>query len=89
MLLSLVVPVYREEKNIPEFLRRVRSILDAITQDYEIVFSMDPSPDRTEEVVLEEREKDPQNLAACSRVASASQWQPSPEWSTHAETRSL
>ena len=58
MLLSFVVPVYKEEKNIPEFLRRVRVILSSITEDYEIVFSMDPSPDRTEEVVLEERAKD-------------------------------
>ena len=59
MLLSIVVPAFREEKNIPEFLRRIRPILGEITQDYEIIFSMDPSPDRTEEVVLEERLTDP------------------------------
>jgi dolichol-phosphate mannosyltransferase len=59
MLLSLVVPVYREEKNIPEFFRRITPILGAITQDYEIIFSMDPSPDRTEEVILKLHEKDP------------------------------
>ena len=29
-----------------------------ITQDYEIIFSMDPSPDRTEDVVLAERAQD-------------------------------
>lgn len=58
MVLSIVVPVYREEKNIPEFLRRLRPILGAITEDYEIIFSMDPSPDRTEEVILEERGRD-------------------------------
>ena len=58
MLLSLVVPVYREEKNIPEFIRRIGTILGPITQDYEIIFSMDPSPDRTEDVILEHREKD-------------------------------
>lgn len=58
MLLSIVVPVFREEKNIPEFLRRIRPILGDITQDYEIIFSMDPSPDRTEEVVLAERAQD-------------------------------
>ncbi len=58
MLLSIVVPVYKEEKNIPEFLRRMRPILTPITEDYEIIFSMDPSPDRTEEVVLEERALD-------------------------------
>jgi glycosyltransferase involved in cell wall biosynthesis len=59
MLLSLVVPVYKEEKNIPEFLRRLRPILAAVTEDYEIIFSLDPSPDRTEDVILEHRATDP------------------------------
>lgn len=59
MLLSLVVPVYNEEKNIPEFLRRIGPILGAVTQDYEIIFAMDPSRDRTEDVILEERARDP------------------------------
>ncbi|PTY00898.1 glycosyl transferase [Verrucomicrobia bacterium LW23] len=58
MLLSIVVPVYKEEKNVPEFLRRMRPILEAITQDYEIIFALDPSPDRTKEVVLEHRAAD-------------------------------
>ena len=59
MLLSLVIPVYREEKNIPEFIRRIGPILGGITEDYEIIFAMDPSPDRTEEVILEHRARDP------------------------------
>jgi polyisoprenyl-phosphate glycosyltransferase len=59
MLLSLVVPVYREEKNIPEFVRRIGPILRAVTEDYEIIFAMDPSPDRTEEAILEQRAADP------------------------------
>ena len=58
MLLSLVVPVYKEEKNIPEYLRRIRPILSGVTEDYEIIFSLDPSPDRTEDVILEERARD-------------------------------
>jgi dolichol-phosphate mannosyltransferase len=58
MSLSVVVPVYKEEGNISEFLRRVSEILQCITQDYEIIFSLDPSPDRTEELILEHREKD-------------------------------
>ena len=59
MLLSVVVPVYKEEKNIPEFLRRLRPILGSVTEDYEIIFSLDPSPDRTEEVILGHRAEDP------------------------------
>ena len=58
MVLSIVVPVYKEEKNIPAFLRRMRPILAAITGDYEIIFSLDPSPDRTEDVILEHRSID-------------------------------
>src|SRR4051812_3163350 len=58
MLLSIVVPVYKEEKNIPEFLRRLRPILSGISEDYEIIFSLDPSPDRTEDVILEHRAAD-------------------------------
>lgn len=58
MLISLVVPVYKEEGNIPEFLRRVHPLLATITEEYEIIFSLDPSPDRTEEVILAHRTKD-------------------------------
>ena len=58
MLLSIIVPVYKEEKNIPEFLRRVQAILAPLTADYEVIFSMDPSPDRTEAVILEHRASD-------------------------------
>jgi glycosyltransferase involved in cell wall biosynthesis len=58
MLISIVVPVYKEEKNIPEFLSRVVTILEGITSEFEIVFSMDPSPDGTEEIILEHRSRD-------------------------------
>ena len=59
MQLSLVVPVYKEEGNIPVFLRRIREVLATVTEDYEIIFSLDPSPDRTEDVILEARVTDP------------------------------
>ncbi len=58
MQLSLIVPVFREEKNIPEFLRRLRPILERITPDFEVIFALDPSPDRTEDVILEARAQD-------------------------------
>ena len=57
-VLSLVVPVYKEEGNIAEFLRRVVPVVEGVTRDFEIIFSMDPSPDRTEERILEHRQKD-------------------------------
>ena len=59
MLLSIVVPVYREEKNVPEFLTRIRGILSGVTEDYEIIFALDPSPDATEQVILKARALDP------------------------------
>lgn len=59
MDLSIVVPVYREEKSVPEFLRQVTQVLDTISPDYEIIFCLDPAPDRTEQVILAERERDP------------------------------
>ncbi|MBX3750688.1 MAG: glycosyltransferase family 2 protein [Opitutaceae bacterium] len=58
MLLSIIIPVYNEEKNISEFLRRLQPILEGITSDYELIFSLDPSPDRTEEVILAARAHD-------------------------------
>ena len=39
MLLSLVVPVFQEEENLPHFLARLRPTLAGITEDYEIIFA--------------------------------------------------
>ena len=58
MDVSVVVPVYNEETNTVEFLRRIIPILERITLDFEIIFAMDPSSDRTEAVVLEHRARD-------------------------------
>ena len=58
MDLSVIVPVYNEEKNIPEFLHRTLPILEGIAASFEIIFAMDPSSDRTEEVILDQRSKD-------------------------------
>lgn len=59
MALAVVVPVFKEEWNIPEYLRRIVPIPEQTTKDFEIVFSLDPSPDRTQEAILEHRAKDP------------------------------
>jgi dolichol-phosphate mannosyltransferase len=58
MQLSIIVPVYKEEKNIPEFLRRLQPVLAAVTPDYELIFALDPSPDRSEQVILKHRAAD-------------------------------
>ena len=59
MDISVIVPVYNEEQNIPEFLRRTIPILEGLASQFEIIFAMDPSSDRTEEVILERRAEDP------------------------------
>src|ERR1700674_3974559 len=56
--LSLIVPVYKEEANIRPFLARVEPVLASISERYEILFSLDPSPDRTEEVIREQIQRD-------------------------------
>jgi dolichol-phosphate mannosyltransferase len=48
------VPVYKEEGNIRSFLRRVEPVLEGLGRGYEIIFALDPSPDGTEAVILEE-----------------------------------
>ncbi|MBV9490568.1 MAG: glycosyltransferase family 2 protein [Verrucomicrobia bacterium] len=56
--LSVVVPVYKEEGNIPEFLVRMKQVLGQVSERYEIIFCLDPSPDRSEELILKAREQD-------------------------------
>ncbi len=52
--ISVVVPVYKEEQNIRPFLARMEAVLAGISERYEILFCLDPSPDRTEQVIVEE-----------------------------------
>lgn len=59
MDISLVVPVYREQDSIKPFLDRAESILNKLEVSYEIIFALDPSPDNTESVILEEINRNP------------------------------
>jgi dolichol-phosphate mannosyltransferase len=52
--ISIVVPVYREETNIIPFLQRTESLLAQLILPYEILFCLDPSPDNTEQVIMNE-----------------------------------
>ena len=52
MLISVVVPVYKEEANISPFLDRWIPVLEEINLDYEVIFSMDPSSDGTEKIIV-------------------------------------
>lgn len=59
MDISLVVPVYKEEKNIAPFLERAEIVLEKISSNYEIIFSLDPSPDGTELEILRHIRRNP------------------------------
>ena len=52
--LSVIVPVYREETNIKPFLQRMEAVLEKLNVPYEILFCFDPSPDNTEQVIMDE-----------------------------------
>lgn len=49
--ISVVIPVYRSESILPELCRRLESALGALYPDYEVVFAVDCSPDRSFEVL--------------------------------------
>lgn len=53
-MLSIVVPVYNEESNIDEFLRRLQQAMETTDISYEIVFVNDGSGDGTVEVISKE-----------------------------------
>ena len=57
--LSVVVPVYKEEANISPFLQRIEAVLKHLGGSYEIIFCLDPGPDRTEQVIVEEINRNP------------------------------
>ena len=52
--ISVVVPVYNEENSIVPFLERIIPILGKISLNYEIIFVLDPSTDKTREVILQQ-----------------------------------
>jgi len=54
--ISVVIPVYNEEENVPILYKQLKEVLDSLSYDYEIIFVNDGSTDRTGEV-LEESEK--------------------------------
>jgi glycosyltransferase involved in cell wall biosynthesis len=57
--LSVVIPAYKEEDNIGRVYERLTAVLDGLDMNWEIIFSVDPSPDRTEELILALRQRDP------------------------------
>jgi polyisoprenyl-phosphate glycosyltransferase len=57
--LSLLVPVFNEEKGIIAFYQRIRPILSSITEHFEIIFVNDGSTDRSVEELQSLHSQDP------------------------------
>jgi len=56
--LTVVVPAYNEQGNIDPLYDRVAAVLDRIGLAWELIFSVDPSTDRTEDEILALRSRD-------------------------------
>ncbi len=59
MLLSIVLPAYNEEQNIPNTVKVLRKLLTENSIDYELVFVSDGSRDATFARIQEAAEEDP------------------------------
>jgi polyisoprenyl-phosphate glycosyltransferase len=57
--LSVVIPTYNEQENVRRVHERVACALDRLDLDWELIFSVDPCTDRTEELILALCDADP------------------------------
>jgi glycosyltransferase involved in cell wall biosynthesis len=58
-VLSIVVPAYNEQDNVAAMYARLTRALGDLELEWELIFSVDPCTDRTEELILELRAEDP------------------------------
>ena len=58
-LISVIIPTYNEEGNVARVYERLAAVFAGLPEDWELIFSVDPSSDRTEERILELHDADP------------------------------
>ncbi|MGH7909199.1 MAG: glycosyltransferase family 2 protein [Thermodesulfobacteriota bacterium] len=58
-LLSVVVPAYNEEEVLPEFHKRISTVLETMSKEAEIIYVNDGSTDHTLVIMQRIRESDP------------------------------
>lgn len=58
-LISIVIPVYNEEKGLPELFSRTAAALEALNPDFEVVCVDDGSGDRSLELLVGRHREDP------------------------------
>jgi undecaprenyl-phosphate 4-deoxy-4-formamido-L-arabinose transferase len=59
LALSVVIPVYNEELNLPTLFARLYPVLDALGRRYEIIFTNDGSADRSMDLLRAQHTKRP------------------------------
>jgi glycosyltransferase involved in cell wall biosynthesis len=59
MNISVVVPAFNSQESLPHLAERLKPVLDAVSQAYELVLVNDGSSDRTWEVISELARKNP------------------------------
>ena len=57
--LSVVIPVYNEEENLPPLWAELRGVLETLGMTFEVVFVDDGSRDRSAEIIRAMRDSDP------------------------------
>jgi dolichol-phosphate mannosyltransferase len=57
-MLSIVIPVYNEQDNVERVYERLAAVMGSLGVEWELIFSADPSTDRTEELIRELCAKD-------------------------------
>ena len=58
-MVSVVVPIYNEEENIPAFHAAVQTVLSALQEPWEIIYVNDGSRDRSLSLLVEIQRRDP------------------------------
>jgi undecaprenyl-phosphate 4-deoxy-4-formamido-L-arabinose transferase len=60
--LSVVIPIYNEEANIPALFPRLMPVLEGLGRDYELLLSDDGSRDRSAEMIKEQIKRYPKKI---------------------------
>jgi glycosyltransferase involved in cell wall biosynthesis len=64
--LSLVIPIYNEEENLPFLMEAINAALNPLNRSWEVIFVDDGSRDRSLEVLREFAQKNPVRVRAVS-----------------------
>jgi glycosyltransferase involved in cell wall biosynthesis len=64
MKLSLIIPVYNEEENLPLLMDAIYAAIEPLNQEWEVIFVDDGSRDRSVEILKSMTEKDPDHIRA-------------------------